>query len=71
MVYVTYLFKVKGALELALKHRSKLEMWTSGERLFWKSIAGRGTSVNKGRTSGTEEYVLITTRSGLIGAQGL
>lgn len=36
MVYIAYLFKEKAALELALKHRSKLEMWRFGGRHLWE-----------------------------------
>lgn len=36
MMNIAYLFKKKAALELALKHRSKLEMWRFGGRLFWE-----------------------------------
>lgn len=64
-------FHRKAALELALKHRSNSEMWRSGGRLFLKGHPRRRTSMSKGRVSRTVEWVLITTRSGLIGVQRL
>lgn len=56
---------IRAIFEAQVKF-GNVEIWG---RLFLKGHPGRGTSMSKGRLSRTIGWLLITTRSDLIGVQ--